>query len=118
MAQADSGGLKIHYEMHGAGALEGIERGAALQSSDPVAAARLFTEAALDDSTAAFRDTWRDQVAAVIRELPTRLAPVVLGAGAGIGDWCVLDRPREIEAPTLMFHGANDRLPPADCLTT
>ncbi len=95
-------------------ALEGIEKGAALQASDPAAAARLFIEAALDDSTSEFHDTWRDQVEAVIRELPTRLPPIVLGAGAGIGDWSVLDRLHEIATPTLMFHGANDRLLPAE----
>lgn len=95
-------------------ALEGIEKGAALQASDPPAAARHFIDAALDDSTSEFHDAWREQVEAVIRELPTRLPPIVLGEGEGIGDWCVLDRLHEIAAPTLMFHGANDRLLPAE----
>ncbi len=94
--------------------LEGIEKGAALQADDPAAAARLFIEAALDDSTSEFHDAWREQVEAVIRELPTRLPPVVLGEGEGIADWCVLDRLGEIAAPTLMFHGANDRLLPSE----
>jgi 3-oxoadipate enol-lactonase len=94
--------------------LEGIEKGAALQADDPAAAARLFIEAALDDSTSEFHDAWREQVEAVIRELPTRLPPIVLGEGEGIADWCVLDRLGEIAAPTLMFHGANDRLLPAE----
>jgi pimeloyl-ACP methyl ester carboxylesterase len=50
----------------------------------------------------------------VIRELPTRLPPIVGGAGEGIGDWSVLDRLHEIATRALMFHGANDSLLPAE----
>ena len=36
------------------------------------------------------------------------------GEGEGIADWCILARLAEIAAPTLLFHGANDRLLPAE----
>ena len=94
--------------------LKALEEAAALQPTDPAAAARLFIDAALDDSTKEFHEEWTQVAEEVIRELPTRAPPVFLGDGPNLADWSVHERLHDIAAPTLMFHGVNDRLLPVE----